>query len=193
MFEYARRRRRLDERLREEAIDLLFLPLSSDLEYLTGLERPLPSFGQTAQAHDWVSGPSSGRGEIRSSSSRAWSRSKTSPTYPVSSSWLVSVTTLSPRSPLSWAAPASASATGHAPRRSSCCSASIRARSSPHRLRPPGSRLRVPFPRPWVRLGSCARLRGREPTPGAALAAEQVFQFAIQRSRDEHVFRVLPD
>ena len=56
MFDHAGRRRRLEERLREEGIDLLFLPLSSDLEYLTGLERPLPSFGQNAQAHDWISG-----------------------------------------------------------------------------------------------------------------------------------------
>ena len=56
MFDYEERRRRLGERLREEGIDLLFLPLSSDLEYLTGLERSLPSFGQASQAHDWVSG-----------------------------------------------------------------------------------------------------------------------------------------
>jgi hypothetical protein len=52
MFDYAARRRRLDERLREEGIDPCFLPLSSDLEYLTRLERPLPSVGQTSQAHD---------------------------------------------------------------------------------------------------------------------------------------------
>jgi Xaa-Pro aminopeptidase len=56
VFDYAGRRQQLDERLREEEIAALFLPLSSDLEYLTGLERPLPSYGQVSQAHDWISG-----------------------------------------------------------------------------------------------------------------------------------------
>src|SRR5471030_3112001 len=37
-------------------IDLLFVPPSSDLEYLTGLERDLPSFGQSSYAHGWVTG-----------------------------------------------------------------------------------------------------------------------------------------
>ena len=31
-------------------------PPSSDLEYLTGLERDLPSFGQSSYAHGWVTG-----------------------------------------------------------------------------------------------------------------------------------------
>jgi len=54
--EYAARRDRLAERLEAQEIDALFLPPSSDLEYLTGLERDLPSFGQTAYAHGWVTG-----------------------------------------------------------------------------------------------------------------------------------------
>jgi len=38
-------------------IDAFFLSApSSDLEYLTGLERDVPSFGQTAYAHGWVAG-----------------------------------------------------------------------------------------------------------------------------------------
>jgi Xaa-Pro aminopeptidase len=54
--ELAARRDRLAERLEEHRIDALFLPPSSDLEYLTGLERDLPSFGQSAYAHGWVTG-----------------------------------------------------------------------------------------------------------------------------------------
>jgi Xaa-Pro aminopeptidase len=54
--EYAERREKLAERLQEQGIDALFLPPSSDLEYLTGLERDLPSFGQSSYAHGWVTG-----------------------------------------------------------------------------------------------------------------------------------------
>ena len=45
MFDYASRRRRLGEALEREGVDALFLGLSSDLEYLTGLERNIPTFG----------------------------------------------------------------------------------------------------------------------------------------------------
>jgi Xaa-Pro aminopeptidase len=54
--EYRGRRERLAERLEQAGIDLLFVPPSSDLEYLTGLERDLPSFGQSSYAHGWVTG-----------------------------------------------------------------------------------------------------------------------------------------
>ena len=40
----------------ERGIDALFVPPSSDLEYLTGLERDLPSFGNLSYAHGWVAG-----------------------------------------------------------------------------------------------------------------------------------------
>jgi Xaa-Pro aminopeptidase len=56
VFDYADRRRRLAERLREAGVDLLFLPPSSDLEYLTGVERTIPTFGQSQYAHGWVAG-----------------------------------------------------------------------------------------------------------------------------------------
>lgn len=36
--------------------DAAFIPLSADLEYLTGLERRLPTFGDIGYAHDWVAG-----------------------------------------------------------------------------------------------------------------------------------------
>jgi len=54
--EYAERRERLSALLEEHGLDALFLPPSSDLEYLTGLERDLPSFGHLSYAHGWVAG-----------------------------------------------------------------------------------------------------------------------------------------
>jgi Xaa-Pro aminopeptidase len=54
--EYAARRERLAERMEEQGIDALFVQPSSDLEYLTGLERDIPSFGQSSYAHGWVTG-----------------------------------------------------------------------------------------------------------------------------------------
>jgi Xaa-Pro aminopeptidase len=56
VFDYAERRRRLSERMREEGVDLLFLGLSSDLEYLSGVERGIPFFGQSSYPHGWVAG-----------------------------------------------------------------------------------------------------------------------------------------
>jgi Xaa-Pro aminopeptidase len=54
--EYAERRERLSALLEERGLDALFVPPSSDLEYLTGLHRDLPSFGHLAYAHGWVAG-----------------------------------------------------------------------------------------------------------------------------------------
>ena len=42
--------------MEEEGVDVLFLAPSADLEYLTGIERQLPSFGQVAYPHGWVAG-----------------------------------------------------------------------------------------------------------------------------------------
>jgi Xaa-Pro aminopeptidase len=56
MFDYRARRRRLDERLEAEGIGALFLPPSADLEYLTGVERQIPHFGEVSYAHGWVTG-----------------------------------------------------------------------------------------------------------------------------------------
>jgi Xaa-Pro aminopeptidase len=56
VFDYAERRRRLAERMQAAGMDLLFLPPSSDLEYLTGVERVIPTFGQSQYAHGWVAG-----------------------------------------------------------------------------------------------------------------------------------------
>ncbi|MEO5575352.1 MAG: Xaa-Pro peptidase family protein [Gaiellaceae bacterium] len=54
--EYAARRERLAALLEESGLDALFVPPSSDLEYLTGIERDLPTFGNLSYAHGWVAG-----------------------------------------------------------------------------------------------------------------------------------------
>jgi Xaa-Pro aminopeptidase len=56
MFDYRERRRRLDERMEAEGVDVLFLAPSADLEYLTGVERQIPNFGEASYAHGWVTG-----------------------------------------------------------------------------------------------------------------------------------------
>jgi Xaa-Pro aminopeptidase len=56
MFDYAERRRRLGERMEADGVDVLFLAPSADLEYLTGVERDVPNFGEVAYAHGWVTG-----------------------------------------------------------------------------------------------------------------------------------------
>ena len=56
MFDHAERRRRLSEVMREEGVDVLFVGLSSDLEYLSGVERGIPFFGQSSYPHGWVAG-----------------------------------------------------------------------------------------------------------------------------------------
>src|SRR4029079_2875895 len=56
MFDYASRRRRLGDRLEAEGVAALFLGPSADLEYLTGVERPAPSFGQPLYANGWGHG-----------------------------------------------------------------------------------------------------------------------------------------
>ena len=56
MFDYAARQERLSERLEREGVDALFLSPSADLEYLTGVERQLPVFGEVNYAHGWVTG-----------------------------------------------------------------------------------------------------------------------------------------
>jgi Xaa-Pro aminopeptidase len=56
VFDYADRRRRLGERMRAEGVELVFIPPSADLEYLTGVPRAIPTFGQSQYAHGWVAG-----------------------------------------------------------------------------------------------------------------------------------------
>ena len=56
MFDHGARRRRLAERMEAEGVAALFLPLSADLEYLSGVERQIPFFGQSSYTHGWASG-----------------------------------------------------------------------------------------------------------------------------------------
>src|SRR5688572_28300620 len=42
--------------MRAEDVEFLFLGLSSDLEYLSGVERGIPFFGQSSYPHGWVAG-----------------------------------------------------------------------------------------------------------------------------------------
>jgi Xaa-Pro aminopeptidase len=56
VFDYAARRSRLAEKLEAEGVDVLFLSPSADLEYLTGVERQVPNFGEASYAHGWVTG-----------------------------------------------------------------------------------------------------------------------------------------
>ena len=56
MFDYGERQRRLAERMEAEGVDVLFLAPSADLEYLTGVERQIPSFGEASYANGWVAG-----------------------------------------------------------------------------------------------------------------------------------------
>ena len=56
MFDYRERRRRLGDRMEAEGVDVLFLSPSADLEYLTGVERQIPNFGEVSYAHGWVTG-----------------------------------------------------------------------------------------------------------------------------------------
>ncbi len=50
------RQERLWQALDAAGLDALFLPPQADLEYFTGLERRLPSFGEIGYAHHWVAG-----------------------------------------------------------------------------------------------------------------------------------------
>jgi Xaa-Pro aminopeptidase len=56
MFDYTARQRRLSKQLEQRGIDALFLAPSADLEYLTGVERQIPNFGEASYAHGWVTG-----------------------------------------------------------------------------------------------------------------------------------------
>jgi len=57
MFDYKARRVKLYALMQERGIDLIFLPKhSADLDYLTGTERRVVTFGNVAYTHHWVAG-----------------------------------------------------------------------------------------------------------------------------------------
>jgi Xaa-Pro aminopeptidase len=55
-FDYGARRSALYQRMEDAGVDLMFLPPSTDLEYLTGMQRRVPAFGNVSYAHHWVAG-----------------------------------------------------------------------------------------------------------------------------------------
>lgn len=55
-MDFAGRQKRFEQALRDADIDLFFCPPSSDLEYLTGLRRRAPTYGNSEQAHQWAAG-----------------------------------------------------------------------------------------------------------------------------------------
>lgn len=55
-FDHAARRARFDAVLDAEGVDLVWLPPGADLEYLTGLRRRVPTFGEVNYTHGWASG-----------------------------------------------------------------------------------------------------------------------------------------
>lgn len=55
-FDHAARRRRLDADMDREGVDLAWMPLGADLEYLTGLQRRVPTFGEVNYTHGWAAG-----------------------------------------------------------------------------------------------------------------------------------------
>lgn len=57
MFDYKERRAKLYALMQDRGIDLIFLPKhSADLDYLTGTERRVVTFGNVAYTHHWVAG-----------------------------------------------------------------------------------------------------------------------------------------
>lgn len=56
MIDYAARLERVWAAMDADGLELLFLPPQTDLEWLTGLERRLPSFGDIGYTHHWVAG-----------------------------------------------------------------------------------------------------------------------------------------
>jgi Xaa-Pro aminopeptidase len=55
-FDHAARRRRFDAVLDEAGVDAVWLPIGADLEYLTGIHRRVPTFGEVNYTHGWASG-----------------------------------------------------------------------------------------------------------------------------------------
>ena len=56
MFDYQTRQKLLAAQLEEHSIDAIFVAPGSDLEYLCGIERDVPTFGATSYTHGWATG-----------------------------------------------------------------------------------------------------------------------------------------
>lgn len=53
---YSERLARLRQAMHAAHIDLIFLPISADLQYLTGIQRDMPNFGMTLYPGRWLEG-----------------------------------------------------------------------------------------------------------------------------------------
>lgn len=56
MIDYASRLKKLQERMANNNIDLMFLPRSTNLHYLTGLKRTEPNYGNVVHPGEWITG-----------------------------------------------------------------------------------------------------------------------------------------
>lgn len=56
MFRYDRRVERLQEAMRRDGVDVAFFPRSTNLQYLTGIERGVPNYGNVVHPGEWVTG-----------------------------------------------------------------------------------------------------------------------------------------
>ncbi|MFP4312383.1 MAG: M24 family metallopeptidase [Nitriliruptoraceae bacterium] len=63
VFDHAARRRRFDALMDQEGVDLAWFPISADLEYLTGIQRRVPTFGEVNYTHGWATGAFLARGK----------------------------------------------------------------------------------------------------------------------------------
>jgi len=55
-FDFGARRRAFGGILAEAGVDAVWLPIGADLEYLTGMPRRVPTFGEVNYAHGWLAG-----------------------------------------------------------------------------------------------------------------------------------------
>ncbi len=55
-FDFRTRRLAFESVLDEAGVDLVWLPLGADLEYLTGIQRRVPTFGEVNYTHGWIAG-----------------------------------------------------------------------------------------------------------------------------------------
>ena len=62
IFDYAARREALGAIMDGAGVDLAWFPTGGDLEYLTGLQRRVPTFGDVNYTHGWVAGAFIARG-----------------------------------------------------------------------------------------------------------------------------------
>src|SRR3954447_25470607 len=55
-MDYEGRLSRFRQQMNRDHVDLAFLPMSADLQYLTGIPRDMPNFGATLYVGRWMEG-----------------------------------------------------------------------------------------------------------------------------------------